>query len=197
MKNIFVTSDLHFNHSNICLGTSNWKDVSRCRKFDTLEDMNNCLINTINKRVQKDDILYILGDFCMGGHVNTPVWRGLINCRNVHVVKGNHDLHIKQYAKYFSSINEALTITDSGVLINMFHFPLYTWEDMHKGSYMLHGHEHGNINEDNVGIRRMDVGVDSAFMMTGEYIPFSMEEIHSILSKNNISEKGHHKIITT
>lgn len=195
MKNIFFTSDLHLNHRNICKGTSTWADTSKCRDFDTIDSMNEHILQNINKHVKEHDDLYILGDFCMGGHARTPEWRNSIVCRNVHIISGNHDPHINQYNKCFSSVNKALTITHLGVLINMFHFPLYTWEDMHKGSYMLHGHEHGNINEDNMDIRRLDVGIDSALLITGEYRPFDVEEIHKILSKRPMVEKGHHKIV--
>ena len=196
MKNKFFVADLHLNHSNICKGTSTWTDTSKCRDFENLADMNVAIIEGINNKVGTYDDLYIVGDFCFGGHKYTPDWRRLINCKNIHIIRGNHDTHIHKYSNVFTSVNSFLNIEDKGVLITMCHFPLYTWEDMHKGSYMIHGHEHGNINEDNRGIRRLDVGIDSAYQMFGRYEPFSMEEVHDLLGNMPLAEKGHHKIIT-
>ncbi len=53
----WFTSDTHFEHDNI---------IEYCyRPFETIEEMNETLLQNINKRCKKRDILYHLGDFYM------------------------------------------------------------------------------------------------------------------------------------
>ena len=55
MKNVFVTSDLHFYHNNI---------IKLCnRPYKDLEEMHIALINNWNSVVTNEDDVYILGDF--------------------------------------------------------------------------------------------------------------------------------------
>ena len=96
MNNIWFTSDSHFMHKNLCLGVSEWDDKHlSARKFDTLEEMNELIVSNINKYVKEDDILYHLGDWSFGGIENIWEFRKQIKCKNIYLVPGNHDHHIK------------------------------------------------------------------------------------------------------
>ena len=96
MSNIWFVSDTHFMHKNICIGVSEWDDKAKsCRNFQTLEEMNELIINNINKYVKEDDILYHLGDWSFGGIDNICEFRKQIKCKNIYLVPGNHDHHIK------------------------------------------------------------------------------------------------------
>ena len=96
MNDIWFTSDSHWGHKNICIGVSEWDDKEQsCRKFDTLEEMNELIVSNINKYVKEDDILYHLGDWSFGGIENIWEFRKQINCKNIYLVPGNHDHHIK------------------------------------------------------------------------------------------------------
>ena len=54
----YVTSDLHLFHKKI---------IEYCdRPFETVEEMNQVIINNWNDVVNEDDIVYVLGDFCFG-----------------------------------------------------------------------------------------------------------------------------------
>lgn len=92
-QKIWFTSDTHFSHLNICLGTSSWTDKSKCRNFLDIENMNMVIINKINQYVGEDDILFHLGDFSFNGIENIGKYREMINCKNVHLILGNHDHH--------------------------------------------------------------------------------------------------------
>ena len=99
MNNIWLSSDWHFSHTNITgPKVSRWK--SGYRTFDTTNDMNITLTNTINKYVKEDDILYFGGDFCFGGHNKTPLYRSNIKCKTIHFITGNHDAKINNYKNY-------------------------------------------------------------------------------------------------
>ena len=56
---VFFTSDTHFYHGNI---------IRFCnRPFKDVEVMNETIISNWNNTVRQDDIVFHLGDFCLGG----------------------------------------------------------------------------------------------------------------------------------
>lgn len=91
MKRFWITADLHLGHSNIVKGISNWKDKAQCRDFETLNDHDDRIIQNINYNVAPDDVLYIVGDFCFGKKEQIFFYRRRIKCKNIHLIKGNHD----------------------------------------------------------------------------------------------------------
>jgi len=101
MSKIFITSDTHYNHSNIVRGTTQWdlsgqtKGNQSVRDFDTLEEHNNALVNGINSVVGEDDVLFHLGDWSFGGLDSIFSFRKRLNVKNIHLCFGNHDHHIK------------------------------------------------------------------------------------------------------
>jgi len=57
-QQLFFTSDTHYSHSNICSATTNWTESSNLtRDFNSLDHMNDTLVNNINCMVGEDDIL--------------------------------------------------------------------------------------------------------------------------------------------
>jgi calcineurin-like phosphoesterase family protein len=94
---IFFSSDFHYYHRNLCLGTSNWphKEES-CRKFETIEEMNNSILESINSVVGEEDWLYHLGDWSFGGYINIWNFRKQIRCKHIIEIIGNHDDRIKE-----------------------------------------------------------------------------------------------------
>ncbi len=172
---IFVTSDTHFNHKNICRGTSEWES-GNTRPFDTLDDMNDCIIDNINSVVKADDTLFHLGDFAFGNKKLIPSLRDRIKCKTIHLIKGNHDrVLIKYYSDSFTSINSYVEVRFKKVLFSMEHYPLGSWNEIGLGGINLYGHCHGGYNH-NVG-RQMDVGVDC-----NNFQPLSIELIYEYMT---------------
>jgi len=72
--NVWITSDTHYSHKNICRGVTAWRTqegeipVSQTRDFSTIEKMNASIVNNINEVVGQDDILIHLGDWSFGGY---------------------------------------------------------------------------------------------------------------------------------
>jgi calcineurin-like phosphoesterase family protein len=177
----FFTSDLHLDHKNITgPKISNW--TACYRNFETKNEMNKVLLDNLNSTVGEDDILYFLGDFCFGGHVETPKWRKKINCKTIHFIKGNHDEKIHLYEECFTSIRDTRITNIEKQMIFMSHYPHRVWPDSHHGSFCLYGHTHAALEDFPWG-KSMDVGVDAAYRFLGEYRPFSFEEIKEILDK--------------
>lgn len=203
-QKLFFTSDTHYNHSNICRGTTNWTDPVTCREFNTIDEMNDVLINNINDVVGEDDILFHLGDWSFGGFEQIEKFRSRLVCKNIHVILGNHDHHIERNKEgiqsIFSSVNKYLELTvkwDSGKLGNgeksfvLMHYPIASWNNMARGAIHLHGHVHFEANERIGKGRMMDVGVDGNGLH-----PIQMQEVLRIMNKQPIKsmfEFDHHE----
>ena len=196
-QKLFFTSDTHYSHTNICRGVSEWDSNRGVRDFDTLEQMNDTIVNSINSVVGQDDILIHLGDWSFGGIEQIGLFRDRIVCKNIHLVLGNHDHHIKKnklnVADKFSSVSKVLDLEiKTHSPHDMFpsltykfmlsHFPYASWEDMNKGVIHLHGHIHlGPEHKLHAG-KAMDVGVDG-----NNYIPYSLGEIVKIMDNQPIA----------
>ena len=175
-QNVFFTSDLHLGHKNV-IKYSN-------RPFADVETMNRILLENINKTVGPNDTLFILGDFIFGKPKQAINALDQIVCQNRHLIIGNHDedvLESKEFRDCFTSIHDYLEIKvkdsslERGVQkIALFHYPILEWVAGHKGSWMLHGHTHGNLTiPDQLKNKRiLDVGVDCQ-----NYKPISYNEI--------------------
>jgi calcineurin-like phosphoesterase family protein len=204
-QNLFFTSDTHYSHSNICRATTRWTDAdSVTRDFKSLEHMNDTLVNNINEVVGQDDILIHLGDWSFGGFEMIEEFRNRIFCKNVHLVFGNHDHHIRRnkggVQDLFSSTQDYLHLdlripkgkeVDKLTLVCM-HFPIASWDGMNDGVPHLHGHvhlpRHQRIGQGKV----MDVGVDG-----NDLYPISIQEIRTIMKDKPVRSlslpKDHHE----
>jgi calcineurin-like phosphoesterase family protein len=153
--------------------------------------MNEALLANLNNMVGQDDTLYFLGDFCFGGHDLTPKWRARINCKNVYWMKGNHDAKQHLYKDHFTFAGDTLNVTIQGQPIFMSHYSHRIWEGSHKGYWHLYGHSHASAEAFPWG-KSMDVGVDNAYRLFGEYRPFTFDEVKRILDKREIAFIDHH-----
>lgn len=168
-QQLFFTSDTHYMHTNICRGTTRWSNADDfCRDFDTLDQMNDRIVNGINLVVGQDDILFHLGDWSFGGFERIEEFRNRINCKNIHIVLGNHDHHIERdregIRQLFTSVNQYLELEVKGkdweqnyVLM---HYPIISWNKMNDGVIHLHGHVHLSADRRIGKGKTMDVGVD-------------------------------------
>ena len=97
---VWITSDTHYAHKNICRGVTNWRmpdgsiPEKQTRPFETIEKMNAAIVNNINEVVGQDDILIHLGDWSFGGFENIEEFYHRLICKNIHLILGNHDHHI-------------------------------------------------------------------------------------------------------
>jgi|ERR1035437_530093 calcineurin-like phosphoesterase family protein len=188
--NIWFTSDTHYSHKNIIKGTTSWTNKSVCRPFDTLEEHNHFLLESINNCVKENDILYHLGDWSFGGWENVFVFRKGIRCKTIHLIYGNHDQHIQSNKEnsqaQFSSVHDYLELSiDKKRSICMFHYPIDSWKSIAKGWIHLFGHQHS----DRIGPGKcMDVGIDKSGHLVQ---PYHLDEILSIMDKQEL-KMGHH-----
>lgn len=210
-QNVFFTSDPHYHHKQLVLGSSSWEDKNDCRKFKSLEEHDDTLVNNINNLVSKDDILFCLGDWAFGSYNGDNIYKSFefrerINCKNIHLILGNHDQEIRDNKSnlqgIFSSVSfyKEMYIIEPSTLegvkaekqhICMMHYPIRSWNKMRKGSFMLHGHCHNNLPDLVIKgdlAKTMDVGVDTH----KEFRPYSYEEVKEIMSKRHNLTEDHH-----
>lgn len=134
--NYFI-SDLHFGHANI---------IKLCKRpFKDVDEMNEVLISNWNKRVHKNDNVYIVGDlfFRMAGDVDSVLTRLK---GNKYLIKGNHDkTWIKKVdlAKYFKFVGDIYTFNDGQRKLTLCHYPMMDFE----GAYLIYGHIHANKDD--------------------------------------------------
>lgn len=206
----WITSDTHKGHKNIVKGVSSWTDLSKCRDFETVEQHDLHIIDNINKYVKEDDTLWHLGDWSFGGIENVFAFRDKIKCRNIHIILGNHDHHIARNKKWFdrysrelfSSVSDLVHRSFSGEDVVLCHYAMRTWENAHHGAIMLHGHSHDTLSDysavkgfptkESEKYKTMDIGVDPAFRITGEYRPFHIDEIMEIMKHRIPLGVDHH-----
>lgn len=186
MPEVWFTADTHFGHANIIkycqrpfLSDSEkqlcesdprgrWK-VSR----DTVQRHDQALLDAINRCVQTEDELWILGDFCLGKVAESRSYLDRINCKNVNFVWGNHD-H-RRIGDLFQRTMQQGAIKVEGQSIWLNHYPMRSWDGRFHGSWHLYGHVHNRMTgEDNQNLAMLtkDVGVDAC-----DYRPISFREL--------------------
>ena len=183
INKIWICSDPHYNHKNLCRGVSNWSDKSKTRDFRNLEEMNNSLISNINNSVKSEDILFCLGDWSFGGKEQILKFRESINCQSIHLILGNHDKHIELYKNLFKSINNYLEIEIDNIKFVLSHYPMASWNGLNKGWIHLFGHCHLSKNLKIREGKSMDVGFDGS----DNFSPYNLSEVVRLLSNQPIS----------
>lgn len=197
IENVWITSDTHYGHKNICRGVTEWRNqkgeipLERVRDFDTLEKMNDTIVNNINSVVGQNDWLIHLGDWSFGGFENIQKFWNRLVCKNIRLVLGNHDHHIlhnkNDIQALFYGVNpyDVLRVTKGTSLI-LFHYPILSWDGLGKGNIHLHGHSHLDVNKKIGAGRRMDIGIDGH----PEFRPYHlMTEVVPRMTKREIKSE--------
>lgn len=197
-NDVWIFSDPHYNHKNICRGVTNWRTpegeipVAQTRDFPTIEKMNAAIVNNINNCAMPDDILICLGDWSFGGFESIREFWDRIMCKNIHLVLGNHDHHIERNRDgsqgLFKSVSHYNTLEMGQFKFRLMHYPISSWDGLGKGVMHLHGHCHLPTNLRLSKGQRMDVGMDGH----PEFRPYNvMDEVVPLLRhRPKVSEIG-------
>lgn len=191
----WLTSDLHFGHTNIIAYTS--------RPYVDVEQMNDDLVRRWNEKVTPNDEVWVLGDVCLGRLEISLMWVEQLNGIKF-LVPGNHDrmfrchgtkyLHACQKylaAGFLDILDPEITLLIPGRKVIACHFPYagdpkdghedrFQWyRPADKGGYLVHGHTHGQWRRNG---RMIDVGVDA----WGGY-PVSISEVAELFASGNVN----------
>ena len=191
-RKVFITSDTHFSHKNICRGVTSWHlpdgsvPIDQTRDFKTIEQMNESIVNGINSVVGQDDILIHLGDFSFGGFENIKIFRDRIICKEIHLILGNHDTHIENnrgnVQELFTSVNHYTKLMYKLKTFVLFHYPVVSWDGLNKGHIHLHGHVHLPTSLRFGKGKKMDVGIDGH----PTFGVYNMDDIIRMMEKRDI-----------
>ena len=186
---LFFTSDIHYGHKNI---------IDYCdRPFDSVEEMNNTLINLWNDVVPDDGLVFLLGDVAM----KEPLALEFLSQVNgvVVLVKGNHDttslirsvnkgaykdMGWKYKYKMLEIIDlkvEDPDVGDPGMRMALCHYPMGAWNYGFHGAVQLYGHVHSVPGKDcyyKPTSKQIDVGVDA-----NDFTPISYIDLMKRLTK--------------
>lgn len=142
---IYFTSDLHLGHENA---------IKHCgRPFSSVEEMNEFIIANWNKRVHKDDIVYIVGDITLKNVGGEDFARKLKGTKIL--ICGNHDQFIRQpgAAELFDDIKMMDELRIDGRRVTLCHYPMIEWPGSRRDpgtkpyGYLVYGHIHNGVKE--------------------------------------------------
>lgn len=179
---VYFISDLHFCHGNVIKYNN--------RPFETVQEMNEQLIENWNKTVPDYAHVFILGDFVFA---NKNRWKRILDrlTGHKHLILGNHD-HLEDIPEEcFDSICDickvSIKISDNNwKTFILSHRPFLCWEGNERGTIALSGHIHMGPDREKTCTNgdvvlwnlvkdyglRYDVGVDN-----NNYHPISTIEI--------------------
>lgn len=179
-KNIYLTSDTHFNHSNI---------IEYCPKsrshFSSVEEMNETIITNWNRIISPDDVVYHLGDLCMGKTQDIVPLVSRLNGK-ITLLRGNHDhsKRRKDYEKCGIIIKDIDYISYKGKYFILSHIPIGNPECMshligeNAEIWNLHGHTH-QYDYFSTTPNTFHVGVDSNDMK-----PITLDQVWELINLN-------------
>lgn len=174
----YYVSDLHFGHKNI---------LEMCKRpFSSIEEMDERLVENWNKRVKKNDKVYILGDLIYKSTTPPEAYLERLKGEKV-LILGNHDkwwVDKVDLTKYFSFVMRLDVINTGKGKATLCHFPMMDFE----GRYLIHGHIHANTDMDYWSVlknsdRTLNAGVD-----VNGFQPVTFDE----LLENNLRFKKEH-----
>lgn len=170
----YFTSDLHFGHGNI---------INLCnRPFDDVDSMDSALIENWNRKVKKNDTVYIVGDIVWDKN-KVAYYMEQLSGKKI-LIAGNHDstwVKREECKKYFEAVLPYLEVHLNGHPITMCHYPLLEWkssreETSRKIGYHIHGHIHNRVSEEYrqlfLSFNALNAGVD-----VNRFEPVTFEEL--------------------
>lgn len=141
MKNVWFIADTHFGHKGATIFSAHDDPSKKMRPWNTVEEMDEALIQNWNSVVNDQDRVYVVGDFCI--NKKSIQVAGLLKGRLV-LIKGNHDIFkLNLYTPFFEDIR-AYHVFDK-ILIS--HIPVH---ESQKDRYVnnVHGHLHDRKLDD-------------------------------------------------
>lgn len=173
----YVTSDLHFGHKNIIKYEN--------RPFKNIEEMDNAIINIWNKTVNKNDLVYILGDFSWYKGNKTNEILNQLKGKKI-LITGNHDENFLKDMEFNKNLFEEIIgykeMKKNKTKIILCHYPIIDWNGKHHGSFHLYGHVHSIINEDTTYMKKLEKEYNC--LNVGIDIHKKLLDLEEILNKN-------------
>ena len=166
----YYIADMHLGHENILRFDP--------RPFLSVNEMNRVLIDNWNRKVNADDNVYIIGDFCYRSET-PPSWY-LEQLKGIkHFIQGNHDGYLlkdREVMKHIVSVDKMLHVVDGKEHIVLCHFPIAQWNGFSHGSWHIYGHIHGRTGKVSEFMKSQRKALNAGCMLNG-YAPVTMAEL--------------------
>ena len=172
----YFTADLHLGHTNI---------IKLCRRpFENVDEMDEILIENWNRKVHKNDVVYVLGDV-VWDKKRLPYYMERLSGKKI-LITGNHDTSFAKRPEtetYFESIHKYLETNLNSHPVTMCHYPMLEWKSSReelpkKLGYHLHGHIHNRVAEEYrplfLKFNALNAGVD-----VNDFEPVNFDELLS------------------
>lgn len=200
-ENVFFWSDMHLGQK--CTSWDN--PLYSQRGFSSLEEHDSSLVKRWNEKISHESIVFNLGDMLFGhnGYQRILNYFEMLNFKEMYLLPGNHTAGTKQVFESIESnvlqINSEkkvifcpnyLEVSINGYLCVLSHYAIASFNGQGKGTYMIHGHSHGNLYKSEIGkvlykARVIDVGVEHCAH------PISFKEIRCIFREDPVSFDHH------
>ena len=164
MSNIWIISDTHLNHSNVLKFTNDKGE--KVRHFDSLQEMNETIIQNWNAVVRPGDKVYHLGDVFFGDKEwFKKTWPRLMGSKRL--VVGNHDdVKFMACGGFFQKVMLWRLFKEHNMLLT--HVPLHV-DSIRKVEFNVHVHIH---QQESPTKRHVNVCVEKTL-----YSPVHIEEV--------------------
>ncbi len=199
-RRLFFLSDPHLNHK--------LPDILQKRGFSNPEDHTRAVIDSINKDVKKDDILFNIGDTFLNSTEEMAVeCLDKIECQTIYTLWSNHPnplakIYKREVAKTYGDIEvypfrwknlvfigDMLEMYIDNIPIVLCHYPLLIWNHMKTGSVCFSGHSHSGCK-----ITQPDYPDGKIIDLSWETFkrPVIFSELMEIMNKKQISKLDDH-----
>jgi calcineurin-like phosphoesterase family protein len=144
-RDIWVSSDLHYNHANIL--TFFDYNGKRVRDFENVDEMNQCILEKHNEKVKPGDIWYNLGDVFFGDKDKFKKDWPKFNGRKRLIVGNHDDIKFLSSGGFFQKVQMWRQFPEYELIMS--HVPLhesslYRGKDLSAPMLNVHGHIHTN-----------------------------------------------------
>ena len=176
----YYISDPHFGHAKV---------IPMCnRPFETIDAMNECLIENWRRIVAPDDTVYVLGDVIYRNSRSPDYYLKPLPGRK-HLILGNHDTKWMRQCDpldFFESISHMKFVNEGDRQLTLCHFPMMSWPGSSRQGYMIFGHIHNNTDGAYWPLIACSSLMLNACVEVNGYCPVSFEQ----LKVNNAMHKA-------
>lgn len=182
-----------------------WKQ----RGYRSEKECTDGLIVNWNKKANYETTGFLLGDimFGMGGAEKFFSLLSRLEFKELYIMSGNHHAGFKQAIEmsdhngdyYFSEDKVVrfypnyLEAFVNGQAVVMSHYPILSWNGQGKGSWMLSGHVHGNLDKSKVGEQYVNSGaLCLEVSVEKQPSPISFSEIRGLMRNRSATTFDHH-----
>jgi calcineurin-like phosphoesterase family protein len=181
----FVTADLHLGHSK-SLGFLR-PNGERLRPFDSVEEMDEYMVDNWNRVVDNKSTVYLLGDAVIPRKSLLTLER--LKGRKI-LIRGNHEiLNVKEYCKYFEDVRGAFyhpcdSTLPGGVI--MTHIPVHPSCLSGPCLANIHGHIHSHLIQGADGLP--DLKYFNACVEHHDFTPVPFDTVKEYFKNNRYNE---------